>query len=560
MGVLGDGAVGRKRPHARHVEDGLARPGVGVAVEGVHLVLGFHITGVVGQQQVGVAPVHQGIEDLLVAAGFLRAENTALDGVQHMLEAGVGHVQRTRLVAAGAQGGHLGGGVAEDEDVLGPHVLSHLHIGAVEGADGECAAQRKLHVAGARGLGASGGYLLRQVGRRHDDLGQAHAVVGYEHHLEQAAHALVVVDGGGHVVDEPDDQLGHGVGAGGLAREHHHARHMRTVGLGQDALVAGDDVQHVEQLALVLVDALDLHVEQGAGVQRDVQVLLHPLGQPVLVLLLGMAEGGHERRLRGHGAQGFELGQVAPPAFAQALVEQAGQGRVGLGQPAAGRDAVGLVVEARGEDASEVGKDGLRHQLGVQGRYTVDGMAHQHRQVGHAHPALAGLVHQRYAAQQLGVVAVLLRHAGEEARVHVEDDLQVARQDAAHHLHRPGLQRLVHQRVVGVREDLLCVAPGGVPVEAVFVDQQAQQLGHGQHRVGVVEVDADLLGQLVEGVVGAQVAAQQVLHAGRAEEVFLVQAQLAAGRGGVVGVKHPRHVLGLVLALHRREVAAAVEG
>ena len=273
-----------------------------------------------------------------------------------------------------------------------------------------------------------------------------------------------------------------------------------------------------------------------------------------------MAEGGHESGLRSHGAQGFELGQVAAPALAQALVEQAGQRRVGLGQPAAGGDAVGLVVEAGGEDTRKVGKDRLRHQLRVQGRHTVDGVAHQHRQIGHPHAALARFVHQRYAAQQLGVVAVLLGHAGEETRVHVEDDLQVARQDAAHHLHRPGLQRLVHQRVVGVREDFLRMAPGGVPVEAVFVDQQAQQLGHGQHRVGVVEVDADLLGQLVEVVVGAQVAAQQVLHAGRAEEVFLVQAQLAAGRGGVVGVQNAGNVFGLVLALHGREIAAPVEG
>jgi hypothetical protein len=37
----------------------------------------------------------------------------------------------------------------------------------------------------------------------------------------------------------------------------------------QDGVVARDDVQHVEQLALVFVDALDLHVEQAVGSTND---------------------------------------------------------------------------------------------------------------------------------------------------------------------------------------------------------------------------------------------------------------------------------------------------
>jgi hypothetical protein len=39
-----------------------------------------------------------------------------------------------------------------------------------------------------------------------------------------------------------------------------------------DAVVEGDHMQHVEQLALVFVDALDLDVEQGVGI--DAQPIL----------------------------------------------------------------------------------------------------------------------------------------------------------------------------------------------------------------------------------------------------------------------------------------------
>jgi hypothetical protein len=54
----------------------------------------------------------------------------------------------------------------------GPTSFADLDVGAVQGADGQRAVERELHVAGARGLGAGGGDLLGQVGGRDDDLGQ----------------------------------------------------------------------------------------------------------------------------------------------------------------------------------------------------------------------------------------------------------------------------------------------------------------------------------------------------------------------------------------------------
>ena len=160
MRVLRNGAVGRKHTHTRHVEDGLACPGVGVAVEGVHAVLRGDVAGVVGQQQVRVAPVHQRVVDLLVTAGLSGAEDAALHCIQHCFQLRVRQVECTRLVTGGADGGHLGCGVAEDEDVVQAHVFADLDIGPVECANGECAAERELHVAGARRLGACGGNLL----------------------------------------------------------------------------------------------------------------------------------------------------------------------------------------------------------------------------------------------------------------------------------------------------------------------------------------------------------------------------------------------------------------
>ena len=258
------------------------------------------------------------------------------------------------------------------------------------------------------------------------------------------------------------------------------------------------------------------------------------------------------------GLQTAELGEVAPPAGADVFVQHIRERRIGLRQPAARGDAVGFVIEARRPYLSEFGEYRLLHQRRMQGRYPVDRVAGHHREIGHADPALALFIDQGYAAQHF-CVCPLGAQLGKKARVDAIDDLQMARQDAAEHLHRPGLQCLVHQRVVGIRENTLAQRPGLVPGHGVFIEQQAHQLRDRQHRVGVVEVDADLGGQLAEVFMRLAVTAQQILYAGANEEIFLVQTQLAPGGRGVIRIEHPADVLGVVFALDCGEIIAPVE-
>lgn len=55
-------------------------------------------------------------------------------------------------------------------------------------------------------------------------------------------------------------------------------------------VVIGDDVQAVEQLALVLVDPFDLNVEHGVGVDLHLVVILQVHGELHLVFLSGSSE------------------------------------------------------------------------------------------------------------------------------------------------------------------------------------------------------------------------------------------------------------------------------
>src|SRR5262249_35770995 len=83
---------------------------------------------------------------------------------------------------------------------------------------------------------------------------------------QPAAHTWIVVDRIGDGVDELDDELGHEIAGGGLAAEDEGARGNECFRVALETQVEGEDVQGVEVLALVFVDALDLNVEKRFGV------------------------------------------------------------------------------------------------------------------------------------------------------------------------------------------------------------------------------------------------------------------------------------------------------
>src|SRR5690606_37394995 len=152
-------------------------------------------------------------------------------------------------------------------------------IGAVERADGERAVQRELHVAGARRLDAGGRDLLGKIGRRHHDLGKRDVVIGYEDDLQKAAHGRVVVDDAGDVVGQLDDQLGVVIARRRLAGKELDARHPVLFGMRADLVVEGYRLDDVEQLPLVFVDALDLDVEHGRGIDADAHAAADETGE-----------------------------------------------------------------------------------------------------------------------------------------------------------------------------------------------------------------------------------------------------------------------------------------
>ena len=178
-------------------------------------------------------------------------------------------------------------------------MVADFDIGAVERADGQRAVQRELHVAGAGGFHAGGRNLLGEVGGGNDHLGEADIVVGEEDDLQPPADRGIVVDDLGDVVDQLDDQLGVAIARRRLAGEDLDPRHPVALRLVLDRLVERDRLEDVEQLPLVFVDALDLHVEQRRRIDLDAEALADQPRQRDLVVVLDVAELLLERAVAG---------------------------------------------------------------------------------------------------------------------------------------------------------------------------------------------------------------------------------------------------------------------
>ena len=102
--------------------------------------------------------------------------------------------------------------------------------------------------------------------------------------------------------------------------------------------------------------------------------------------------------------------------------------------------------------------------------------------------------------------------------------------------------------------------PGLVEIDAVDVHQQPHQLGHGDGRMGVVEMDRRLVGQRAQVAILAEMALQDVLQRGGGEEILLPQPQLLAGLVRIGRIEHARQRIGLVAFAQRADVVAGVEG
>merc|ERR1719321_685642 len=149
-----------------------------------------------------------------------------------------------------------------------PELLGNLDVGTVHGAQDEATVHRELHVGCPRGLSPRRADVLAELAPRDDHFCQRHVVIGEENELEQPAEIGVVVHHVAHGRDELDDALGQVVAGRSLAPY---------------------DADPVQNLSLVLVDALNLDIIQGVSTHLFARDLKDLLLQAELVFGLHLA-------------------------------------------------------------------------------------------------------------------------------------------------------------------------------------------------------------------------------------------------------------------------------
>ena len=150
-----------------------------------------------------------------------------------------------------------------------------------------------------------------------------------------------------------------------LAGEYFYPRCPRAVRTGLDRLVQRHGLDKIEQLALVFVDALDVHVEQSIRIDLEPDTSLDFGSKSDLVGMLGRREPVPKAAVVRQRRNRSDVFQIPHPFAANRFSQQRPQGRIAFVKPAARRDSVGLVDDPVRMQGVKVAKHRLLHQLGM---------------------------------------------------------------------------------------------------------------------------------------------------------------------------------------------------
>ena len=286
------------------------------------------------------------------------------------------------------------------------------------------------------------------------------------------------------------------------------------------------------------MDAFDVHVEERVGIHAHAELPADDLAERHLVLASHRDEPLTERGVVRERNEVDESLLIVEKGGADRIGDEPRQPGIGLVEPAAKGDAIGLVGDLGGVERVEILEHRLAHERRVQRRDAIHLVRGEEGEVPHADRATAVLFDQR-DGRELPHVAVTARAQRVQVLgVDQVDDLHVSREQALHERHRPLLEGLRQQRVVRVVEHRPRDLPRGVPRHAVHVHEQAHELGDADHRMRVVELDRDMVRERRELAILSLVTPHEVLQRCGREEDLLPEPELGARRRLVARVEH----------------------
>src|SRR5262249_31769734 len=169
-------AVARELTRACHIENGLACPGILIAVQFEQSLVCLQIRLQIGQMHVVVSVCQQYVAKRSEDSRFIAAEVVREDQVQCSTCLRFVIVVPLWVIPASTLNDLLRT-EAEQEEVLFASFFSHLDRSAIASADGERSVHHELHIACATRLVTSGRDLVRYFGSRDEPLCQRNVIV-----------------------------------------------------------------------------------------------------------------------------------------------------------------------------------------------------------------------------------------------------------------------------------------------------------------------------------------------------------------------------------------------
>ena len=161
------------------------------------------------------------------------------------------------------------------------------------------------------------------------------------HHPELgASRARVALDLFADLADQGDDVLCMVIARSCLGCEQIGLRLHIHVRILQEHVVAADDAERVQQLALVLMHTLCLDDEERIRIDLDVLRRKDPVSHVLLIVTLDLRQALMHRLIVAETDKVLETLRVVTVSRTDALIDQGRQFRVGLAEPAAICDTV----------------------------------------------------------------------------------------------------------------------------------------------------------------------------------------------------------------------------
>ena len=205
-------------------------------------------------------------------------------------------------------------------------------------------------------------------------------------------------------MDELDRLFCHPVFRGGLPRKNTRPWDGQRRLVCDHTQIHRDDVQHIEGLPFVFMDAFDVNIKERVRADNDSGSIPNDLGQAELVGPLNRHEVLLEPGIVGIGFEPPELVQIGDPAIPNGRCDEIGQLRIGLQEPTAWR-SISFVVKALRPQLIEVWHQRGLHQSGMEFRDPIDGMAPHNGEIGPSAPVYSPLMIAPQSRQNITLYA-----------------------------------------------------------------------------------------------------------------------------------------------------------